>query len=283
MNEAVEKNLYPGEIPIPPDFERHIVADYSFGAVRRHINRRTLYNLHLGITQNIDELEARGDKAFLSLKDRVGNLLSDAVANGVFKAACVYRFCPAQSDGDSIIVYNSGDKMFEPRTFSFPRQPGGERLCLADFVSPASLGRMDYVALFACTCGGGFTKEAARLREKGKLADSHILNVLAVTCAEALAESLHCDLRLEWGFPDAPETSDGDKLAGRYRGKRYSPGYPAFPSLEAQRDIFALLRPEDIGLALTENFMMEPEASVSALALHNPKAKLFAMPREEIK
>jgi 5-methyltetrahydrofolate--homocysteine methyltransferase len=102
-----------------------------------------------------------------------------------------------------------------------------------------------------------------------------MLQALAIECAEAFAEMLHARLRTQWGFPDPPDMPLLDKLKARYRGIRVSFGYPACPDLADQRVLFDLLRPEQIGLGLTEGFMMDPEASVSALVFHHPEAKYF--------
>ena len=96
-----------------------------------------------------------------------------------------------------------------------------------------------------------------------------------VAAAEAFAEMLHTRLRTQWGFPDAPGVALADKLKGHYRGMRVSFGYPACPELADQRILFDLLDPAQIGLQLTEGFMMDPEASVSALVFHHPEAKYF--------
>jgi 5-methyltetrahydrofolate--homocysteine methyltransferase len=86
---------------------------------------------------------------------------------------------------------------------------------------------------------------------------------------------LHARLRTLWGFPDPPELSIEDKLKARYRGLRVSFGYPACPELADQATLWRLLEPERIGIRLTEGFMMDPEASVSALVFHHPAAKYF--------
>jgi 5-methyltetrahydrofolate--homocysteine methyltransferase len=162
----------------------------------------------------------------------------------------------------------------EAARFHFPRQPGGERLCLSDYVREAG-GDPDYVALFAVTCGTGVRTLAEQWKEAGDYLRSHTLQALAIECAEAFAEMLHARLRTQWGFPDAPGMTVADKLKGQYRGIRVSFGYPACPELADQRILFDLLGPETIGLHLTEGFMMDPEASVSALVFHHPEAKYF--------
>jgi 5-methyltetrahydrofolate--homocysteine methyltransferase len=104
----------------------------------------------------------------------------------------------------------------------------------------------------------------------------HALQAIAIETAEALAEWLHKTLRTAWGFPDAPSTSMQDLFSARYRGRRYSFGYPACPNLEDQALVWKILEPEQtIGVTLTDGFMMDPEASVSAMVFHHPQATYF--------
>jgi 5-methyltetrahydrofolate--homocysteine methyltransferase len=98
---------------------------------------------------------------------------------------------------------------------------------------------------------------------------------MALELAEAYAEKLHRDLRTGWGFPDPPEMTMRERFQTRYPGIRVSFGYPACPELEDQAKLFALLQPEEIGVQLTDGFMMDPEASVSALVFHHPEADYF--------
>src|SRR5207249_4669835 len=116
---------------------------------------------------------------------------------------------------------------------------------------------------------------ASAWKERGEYVRSHALQALAIECAEAFAEMLHSRLRTLWGFPDPPELSIGEKLKAHYRGIRVSFGYPACPNLADQASLFRLLEPEALGLTLTDGFMMDPEASVSALVFHHPAAKYF--------
>jgi len=151
-------------------------------------------------------------------------------------------------------------------------QASGDRLCLTDWVRDDV---DDYVALFVTTCGAGVREQATLWRERGDYLRSYALQALAIETAEALAEMLHARLRDLWGFPDPPELTMEDRLKARYRGLRVSFGYPACPELADQATLFRLLRPEQIGVSLTEGFMMDPEASVSALVLHHPEARYF--------
>jgi len=117
---------------------------------------------------------------------------------------------------------------------------------------------------------------AIDLRAKGKLLDSIALQALALETAEATAEWLHRRLRQLWGFPDPQEMTMEERFRARYRGIRLSFGYPACPDLEPQVDVFRLLNPQEIDIRLTEGFMMDPEASVSAVVFHHPDAKYLA-------
>ena len=143
-------------------------------------------------------------------------------------------------------------------------------------VNGATPPASDSVAFFITTAGEGIRPKAEELKNAGEYLLCHALQALAVETAEAAAEWLHAKLRAAWGFPDPPEITMLDRFQGRYRGKRYSFGYPACPDLGDQTTLFRLLDGNKIGVELTEGFMMDPEASVSALVLHHPQARYFA-------
>ena len=141
-----------------------------------------------------------------------------------------------------------------------------------DLLAQEPLGRS---RILDVGCGAGVRDLAERWKEEGHYLRSHALQALAIETAEAFAEMLHTRLRTQWGFPDPPGLPLQDKLKAHYRGIRVSFGYPACPDLADQRILFDLLRPEQVGLGLTEGYMMDPEASVSALVFHHPEAKYF--------
>ena len=133
------------------------------------------------------------------------------------------------------------------------------------------------MALFVTTAGEGVRERAGALKREGRFLLCHALQALALETAEAAAEWLHGKIRERWGFKDTPEMTMMDRFQARYRGKRYSFGYPACPDLFAQGLLFELLKPERIGVELTEGFMMDPEASVSAVVVHHPQARYFSV------
>jgi 5-methyltetrahydrofolate--homocysteine methyltransferase len=255
--------------PRPPDLERHVLRDVPLAHVYPFLNLQMLYGKHLGLRGPVARLLEQGDGKALEWQAVVEALKREAASDGLLPAHGIYRWYRARAEGESIVVFE-GDR--EAARFTFPRQPAGERLCLADYVREDV---DDYVALFAVTCGGGVREHAETWKRRGEYVRSHALQALAIESAEAFAEMLHARLRTLWGFPDPPDLSLADKFKAHYRGLRVSFGYPACPNLADQALLFDLLRPADIGLALTEGFMMDPEASVSALVFHHPEAKYF--------
>jgi 5-methyltetrahydrofolate--homocysteine methyltransferase len=260
----------PVPVPAPPDLEPHLLRDVPLPHLYPYLNLQMLYGKHLGLRGIVERLLAAGDPKALELHEMVERLKGDAVAEALLRAHGVYRWYRARAAGDTVIVLDPAGR--ELARFDFPRQPAGERLCLADWVREDG---DDFVALFVVTCGEGVREVVARWKDRGEYLRSHALGALAVECAEAFAEMLHARLRTLWGFPDPPELPIGEKLKGRYRGIRVSFGYPACPNLADQEALFRLLEPAAIGLRLTEGFMMDPEASVSALVFHHPAAKYF--------
>jgi 5-methyltetrahydrofolate--homocysteine methyltransferase len=257
-------------VPTPPDLARHVLRDVPLPRIYPYVNLQMLYGKHLGLRGIVERLLAAGDPKALELDEIVGRLKRDAVAERLLSAHGVYRWYRARAAGDAVLVLDASER--ELARFDFPRQKDGERLGLADYVRDDA---HDYVALFAVTCGAGVRELADRWKTAGEYVRSHALQALAIECAEAFAEMLHARLRTLWGFPDPPDQAIGETLKGRYRGIRVSFGYPACPNLADQVTLFRLLEPEEIGLTLTEGFMMEPEASVSALVFHHPAGKYF--------
>ena len=260
------------QVPKPPDLDLHVLRNVPLSRIYPYLNLQMLLGKHLGVKGAVARLLEQGDAKTREIYDAVEGLEREAADRGLVRADGLYRFFEAKSSGDDLILYQGGR---EAARFHFPRQPRGERLCLSDYVREAGSGEPDYVALFAVTCGTGVRELAEKWKNEGQYLRSHLLQALAIECAEAFAEMLHARLRTQWGFPDPPELSLQDKLKARYRGLRVSFGYPACPNLADQRVLFDLLEPGQIGLGLTEGFMMDPEASVSALVFHHPEAKYF--------
>jgi 5-methyltetrahydrofolate--homocysteine methyltransferase len=186
----------------------------------------------------------------------------------------MYQFFKVKPNGNSIIVFDAkGQKELE--RFEFPRQENGELLCLSNFLNPK---KMDTFCAFVTTAGCDVGKIARKYLDDGDYVLSHTFFALAMETAESLAEVIHRDIRDTWGIPDAPDLSVQHILQAKYTGVRVSFGYPACPNLDDQQILWRLLKPDKhLSVHLTEDCMMEPEASVSALVFHHPEAKYFSV------
>ncbi|MCU0305132.1 MAG: methionine synthase [Thermoanaerobaculales bacterium] len=261
-------------LPSPPDLERHLSPRVDdLRDVWTYLNPQMLYGKHLGLRGRFVKLLAEGDRRAVDLAELIA-ALQDEVA-GWMRVVEVWRFLEAEGDGNTLHLFDPGAAT-PAASLTFPRQPKADGLCLADFVLPPTGGRRDTVALLVVGAGEGVRERAAADKERGDYLRSFALQALAIETAEAAAERLHRRLRELWGFPDPPGTTMADRFRADYRGKRYSPGYPACPDLELQRDFWALLDPDEVGIALTEGMMMDPEASVSAIVLHHPDCTYFS-------
>ncbi len=192
------------------------------------------------------------------------------------KVRAVWQFFEAEAENGAIHLFAPGGR--EPvQTWNFKRQKIGDQLCLSDYVLPPKDGKRDHIAVFVVSAGEGIRERAEKAKHEGYYFKSHGLQALAIESAEACAEWLHRRIREDWGFPDPANLTMAERFTSRYRGKRYSFGYPACPNLEDQAGIWKLLRPEEIGVQLTEGFMMDPEASVSALVFQHPDCTYFSV------
>ena len=264
------------DIPIPPVayLDRKIRAVPNLSEIWSYINPFMIYGRHLGFRGNFEKALAERDPRALELFNNMEEVRREAAT--FMKISAVWQFFEAERNGNSIALYapDSGSPI---HTFHFQRQSPPGDLCLSDYILPATNGSRDHVALFVVTAGAGIRDRAEAAKSAGRYFYSHGLQALAIETAEACAEWLHRRIREDWGFPDPPSLTMADRFTSRYRGKRYSFGYPACPNLEDQSGIWLLLRPEEIGVHLTEGMMMDPEASVSALVFHHPDCTYFSV------
>jgi len=193
---------------------------------------------------------------------------------GLLDAGVVYGYFPAVSEGDDLVVLDEDGNQRE--RFTFPRQRHDRHLCLADFFRSRSSGETDVVGFQLVTVGAKISEATAELFAKNAYRDYLELHGLSVQLAEALAEYWHGRVRDELGIA-AQDPADLDGiLRVKYQGCRYSFGYPACPDLEDRAKVMRLLRPERIGVALSEEFQLAPEQSTDALITHHPEASYFS-------
>lgn len=192
----------------------------------------------------------------------------------VLRPAVKWGYFWVQSQGNDLIVYDE-DARTERCRFTFPRQRDGRRLCLADFFHSTDSGVMDVAGFTIVTVGHEVSELERRQFAEGDFQEYLYTHGMGVETAEALAEFWHRQVRHELGIDDDEPEDLRLLFSAKYHGARYSFGYPACPNLEDQALLMDLLEPQDIGIELTDESMLVPEQSTSAIIVHHPEAKYF--------
>nr|WP_281280574.1 methionine synthase [Salibacterium salarium] len=267
------------EVPVqtPPDLKEHVLKNFSPKHLEPYINLQMLMGKHLGLQGKVSRLLSEENEKAVALKTKVDELIERIKTEDLLKAHGMYKFYPAQSEENAIIIYDNEVEQNVLETFSFPRQPRSPYLCLADFVRPVESGEIDYIGFLTVTTGEGVRELSATAKENGDYLFSHLVQATALELAEGFAERLHQMMRDQWGIPDSPDLTMEERFSAKYQGIRVSFGYPACPDLNDQAKLFRLLQPEKIGVQLTDEYMMEPEASVSAMVFAHPEARYFSV------
>jgi 5-methyltetrahydrofolate--homocysteine methyltransferase len=269
-------------IPTPPFWGVRVRKDYDLRELFPYINETALF-------KNQWQLKTASQEDYLRLVDQKfrpikKQLEEGVIASGLFEPKVVWGYFPAQSEGNDVIVYDPDQNQSQKGAqrellrFTFPRQKEGRRLAIADFFASKASGKMDVIGLSLVTIGPKATQETQRLFEAGEYTRYLYLHGLSVETAEALAEYHHKKVREELGIAGDDSPHIRDLFHQKYRGSRYSFGYPACPNLEDQTKLFTLLKPEEnVGVRLTSGFLLEPEQSTSAIVVHHPSAKYFVV------
>jgi 5-methyltetrahydrofolate--homocysteine methyltransferase len=270
------------KVPVPPFWGERIVRGIQLADYSSWVDERALFLGQWGLKPTRGP---EGGPGYDELVDTEGRprlrmWLDRVLTENMLEAAVVYGYYPCWSEGDDLVVLHDEASGGEPGTerlrFSFPRQRRDRHLCLADFFRPADSGDTDVVGFQLVTVGPAISRATAELFAKNAYREYLELHGLSVQLTEALAEYWHGRIREETGLAgDDPADLDGILKVG-YRGCRYSFGYPACPDLEDRAKVMRLLRPERIGVALSEEFQLEPEQSTDALITFHPEAKYFS-------
>ncbi len=271
------------DIPRPPFWGVRVLApqDFDLREIFRYINETALFKNQWQL--KTASQEDYGRLVETKYRPILRDLEEEVIAAGWFQPKVVYGYFGAQGDGNDTIVYNlpegwkQGDAIPpEALRFTFPRQREGRRLCISDFFLPKPSGKMDVIGMSCVTIGDKASHETQKLFEGGEYTKYLYLHGLSVESAEALAELAHKRIREELGIAGDDSPHIRDLFHQKYRGSRYSFGYPACPNLEDQTKLFAMIHPdENIGVHLTTGFLLEPEQSTSAIIVHHPAAKYF--------
>ena len=281
-------------VPLPPFWGRREVRGIPTEQVFPYINESALFVGQWGFrkkgmsdAEHERLLDERARPVFEQLQ-------THSVKEKLLEAKVVYGYFPVQAQGDDLVVFHveefqgctcagcsPGAQVVprgEPREwlrFNFPRQTTRRRLCVADFFRSSASGQYDVLGVQLVTVGERASEAAQELFKANKYQEYLYLHGFGVEAAEGLAELWHKRMRQELGFgsEDAPRIRD--LFHQGYRGSRYSFGYPACPDLAERAKIVELLKPESIGVSLSENYMLVPEQSTDALVAHHPQAKYF--------
>ena len=263
-------------IPAPPYWGPRVFNNYNLDELFPYINETALF-------KNQWQLKTAAQADYLRLVEEkfrpiLFDLEAEVKAAGWFEPKSIIGFYPCAGDHDDLVVFDPEDPGRELERITFPRQAQGRRLSIADFFEPIGAGQRDVVGFSIVTVGDEASRQTQKLFEAGDFTKYLYLHGLSVETAEALAEFAHKQAREFLGIAGEDSARITDLFHQKYRGSRYSFGYPACPNLEDQAKIFRLLKPEEnIGVRLTEGFHLEPEQSTNAVVVHHPQAKYFVV------
>ena len=263
------------DIPKPPFVGRRVRTDFDLNEVFSYVNETALFKNQWQLkTASATDYARLVEEKYRPIKEE---LQREVAASRLLEPKVVYGFYPCNSEGNDLIVYDDFATRREIQRFTFPRQREGRKLCISDFFEPVNSGKTDVIGFSVVTIGNRASEETKRLFDKGDYTRYLYLHGLSVETAEALAEYMHREIRKELGIGGEDSPRITDLFHQKYRGSRYSFGYPACPNLEDQTKLFAILHPEEIGITLTDTFQIEPEQSTSAVVVHHPGAKYFVV------
>ncbi len=266
------------DIPTPP-----FLGTRTFTAkmedVFPYLNELTLFSTQWGFEKGGVDPKKYKEQIDGTARPALDRLKAFCLSENVLQPAATYGFFPAAAAGQTLSVY-AADRTTVLQQFKFPRQDFGDFMCLSDYVEPLKDGKpVDYIGMMAVTVGHEVTRRCNQLRDANRYQDYLFLHGLGVESAEAFAEHFHKHLRAEWGIGGKDSPVIQKLFKGHYRGRRFAFGYPACPRLEDQTGLFQLIDPTQVGITLTEQFLLEPEQSTTAIVFHHPNAKYFNVKR----
>ena len=286
-------------VPAPPFWGTRIVKGMPLADFAAFLDERATFMGQWGLKPGRGEGGATYEELVATEgKPRLRYWMDRLLSEKVMDTAVVYGYFPVVSEGDDVVVLHHGtddDGVLgvpgllapdggsegkigtERARFSFPRQRRDRHLCLADFVKSRESRQVDVMAFQLVTAGANIDTFASGLFAGDSYRDYLELNGLAMQLTEALAEYWHSQIRAEWGFGSEDPASLDDILGVKYRGARFSLGYPACPEMEDRKKVVELLNPGRIGVVLSDELQLHPEQSTDAFVFHHPEAKYFSV------
>ncbi|CAN5314570.1 methionine synthase [soil metagenome] len=286
-------------IPAPPFWGTRIVKGIALNDYAAFLDERATFMGQWGLKPSrADDGPSYEDLVKTEGRPRLRYWLDRILAEGMLDASVAYGYFPASSEGDDLVILHHGDDPTgalgpagllspdggsggvpgtERLRFHFPRQRRDRHLCLADYVRSKDSGQVDVVGLQLVTAGSAVDAFTAKMFAEDKYRDYLELNGLTMQLTESLAEYWHSRVRAELGFA----AEDPDSVEGmfklNYRGARFSLGYPACPNMEDRTKVVELLKPERMGVELSEELQLHPEQSTDAFVFHHPEARYFSV------
>ncbi|MEO9180405.1 MAG: vitamin B12 dependent-methionine synthase activation domain-containing protein, partial [Acidimicrobiales bacterium] len=256
----------------PPFLGSRVAKGMSVDEISEYLNLTAIFRNQWGFRPENGE----DDPAF---KERVSATLREQLAiakeESLLVPQVVWGHYPAASEGNELVLFGDDTRLSEVARFKFPRQHVDPFLCIADFFRPVDSDDLDYASFMLVTMGSRVSERCQELFAENRYTDYLLLHGLGVEMAEALAEMWHKRIRSELGFVE----EDGPTLTGlfrqKYRGGRYSWGYPACPDLTDNAKVAQVLESERIGVTVSDGFQLNPEQTTDAIICHHPMAKYF--------
>lgn len=286
-------------LPTPPFWGTRIVRGVALADYAAFLDERATFMGQWGLKPGRGE----GGLTYEQLVEREGRprlryWLDRILSEGMLDASVAYGYFPVVSEGEDLVVLHHGDDptgvlgapgLLAPDggsggavgadrlRFAFPRQRRDRHLCLSDFVRSRESGQVDVLPVQLVTAGAHIDTVTAKLFAEDRYRDYYELNGLVMQLTESLAEYWHARIRSELGFGAEDPTDTAGLFKLEYRGARFSLGYPACPDMEDRRKVVELLRPERMGVELSDELQLHPEQSTDAFVFHHPEAKYFSV------
>jgi 5-methyltetrahydrofolate--homocysteine methyltransferase len=237
------------------------------------INHRVLFRQRWGYKKGKQSIEAFTKQENSIVKSLYENLKNEFLDKNIFAPIVLYGYFPCKSKDTKLLIYDQ-ERQNIIATFDFPRQGQPPHRCIADYFKK---DEFDTVAFTFASSGLNITDFERRIYDDGEFTRYYQVHGLGVELAEACAELVHKQIRLDLNITEDEKPTLNDVRMKQYQGCRYSPGYAACPDLELNRTIFNLLSPEEFKIELSDTYQIHPEQSTVAIIVPNKKAKYFSI------
>lgn len=266
------------EIPEPPFWGDRVVEGIDIKQIYPFMNTSALFKTQWQFIRGDMDSKAYNDQLEHEVKPIFERLKQELTEQDVLHPKVTYGYFPCNSDPNNpeeLIVYDPEDQDKEIERFTWPRQTRQKGLCISDFFLPAGRGQKDVLPVQCVTVGNKVSEVAGEFFKANNYKEYLYIHGMGVESAEALAEMWHKRIRQELGIATDDASKVTQLFTQKYRGSRYSFGYPACPEMSDQDKLWRLIDPTRIGCILTENWQIDPEQSTSAIICHHPQAKYF--------